>query len=79
MPVSTPQPIKEGIEEKAKAIRPRIYKNYQNGKLMDVGRGESVLGRVSDSDPHESALIWFDGSGSRRTKMTHKNRKERDG
>ncbi len=33
------------------------------------------LGRVSDLDPHGSALFWGDVSGSRRTKMTHNNRK----
>ncbi len=42
--------------------------------------------RVSDPDPHGSALIWVagsgsafncgSGSGSRRAKMTHKNRKK---
>ncbi len=34
--------------------------------------------RVSDPDPHGSALIWLavSGSGSRRAKMTHKNRKK---
>jgi hypothetical protein len=35
-------------------------------------------GRVSDPypDPHGSALIGVAGSGSRRAKMTHKNRKK---
>jgi len=36
--------------------------------------------RVSDPDqypdPHGPALIWVAGSGSRRAKMTHKNRKK---
>ncbi len=38
----------------------------------------SAFSRVSDPDPHESALIWVagSGSGSRRAKMTHKNRKK---
>ncbi len=34
--------------------------------------------RVSGPDPHGSGLIWVDGSGSRRAKMTHKNRKTKD-
>jgi hypothetical protein len=36
------------------------------------------LGRVSDPDPdpHGSALICVAGSGSRRAKITHKNRKK---
>jgi hypothetical protein len=35
------------------------------------------LSCVLDPDPHGSALIiWSDGSGSRRAKMTLKNRKK---
>ncbi len=34
----------------------------------------ALMTRVSDPDPHGSALIWVAGSGSRRAKMTHKNR-----
>ncbi len=38
----------------------------------------TAASRVSDPDPHGSALIWVagSGSGSRRAKMTHKNRKK---
>jgi hypothetical protein len=34
--------------------------------------------RAVDPDPHSSAFIWVDGSGSgsRKAKMTHKYRKE---
>jgi hypothetical protein len=43
----------EGIEDNAKVIVDAgSFQNYQNGKLLDIGREESVFGRVSDPDPY---------------------------
>ncbi len=36
-----------------------------------------VRSRVSDPDPHGSELIWVAGYGSRKGKMTYKNRKSK--
>ncbi len=42
---------------------PGSFQNYQNGKLLDIGREESVFGRVSDSDPHSFGLMDPDPGG----------------
>jgi hypothetical protein len=46
--------------------------------LPSYGNTNILTTRVSDPDPdpHGSTLIWVAGSGSRRAKMTHKNRKK---
>ncbi len=48
----------------------RIFKR----KRCLISYNSLFIGRVSDPDPHGSALIWVARSGSRRAKMTHKNR-----
>ncbi len=59
----------EGIEDNAKTI-------VQEWKAVRYWKGRECFWQSFGAG---SALIWFDGSGSSRTKMTHKNIKERDG
>jgi hypothetical protein len=67
----------EGIEVNAKAIVQEVSKIIRMESCRTL-EGKRVFWQSFGSGSG-SALIWFDGSGSRRTKMTHKNIKERDG